>query len=193
MLVFSSAAPVAGPTNEQVFRPIHAAIVLEIASNWNEVALQQAITAAVAPQLTIAQEGLAWKPHRNAEANWYEMDGQQHLALAVQGKICILASDQATLLELLTAKNNAQLPPSMASIIAGFDHSSEREPFVHLTGLLDQSGGSSQPAGNNAPHFFSGNIASLSNTFQDLKTERFTESWTADHIAHQTVLYEWRH
>jgi hypothetical protein len=193
MLVFSSAAPVVGPTNEQVFKPIHAAIVLEIASNWNDVALQQAITAAVAPQFTIAQQGLAWKPHRSAEANWYEMDGQEHLALAVQGKICVLASDQATLLELLTAKGNAQRTPSMASIIAGFDHSSERGPLLHLAGLLDQSGGPSQPVGINAPHFFSGNVASLSNTFQDLESETFTESWTADHIAHQTVLYEWRH
>jgi hypothetical protein len=35
-------------------------------------------------------------------------------------------------------------------------------------------------------------MASLSDTFQDLDSETFTETTTPSHITHQTVLYQWR-
>jgi hypothetical protein len=95
------------------------------------------------------------------------------------------------LLQLLAASRSASHTARIAATIAGFNHPSQRGPFLHITGLLDKSGRSTQPAGDNVPPFFSGNLASLSNTFQDLEAETFTESWTADHVAHQTVLYQW--
>jgi hypothetical protein len=191
MLVFSSVDTNTSQSNEQVFSPIHTAMVIAIASNWKDADLQQAITQAIAPQVTIAQQGLAWKQHRTADATWYDLDGQQHLSLAVQGKVCVLASDQTTLLQLLAASRSSSHAPRIAATIAGFNHPSQRGPFLHITGLLDKFGRSTQPAGDNVPPFFSANMASLSNTFQDLESETFTESWTADHVAHQTVLYQW--
>jgi hypothetical protein len=35
-------------------------------------------------------------------------------------------------------------------------------------------------------------MVSLSNTFQDLNDETFTESATADNVIHQSVRYEWK-
>jgi hypothetical protein len=50
---------------------------------------------------------------------------------------------------------------------------------------------------DNAPAFFSRNVASLSTTFQSLDSETFTEAPATStdqqpNTIHQTVLYQWR-
>lgn len=192
MLVFSSAASIATQNNEKVFNPIHTAVVLATPVSWNEIKLQQGIVAALAPLITIEHQGLTWQPHHNSNANWYELDGRQNLTFAVQGKVCIFASDEATLLQLLAASRGAPRVPKVATTIAGFNHTSERGPFLRITRVLDHTSRPSQTSGDNTPPFFSGNMASLSNTFEAFDAETFTEFWTADHIAHQTVVYRWR-
>jgi hypothetical protein len=188
MLVFSTAAsPTA--TNEPIFTPIRNAIVLAASSPWNESSLQQALNAALASRITVGNTGLTWSPHHEATSAWYSLDGPKHLAFAIDGNRCILASDPATLLQLLAASHAAPSTPRIASTITGFSLLSEQAPFTHLTALLDYPA----PTGNgNPPSFFSGNIGSLAATFQDLASETFTETAAADHTIHQSVLYQWK-
>jgi hypothetical protein len=192
MLVFSSANQPKTQANETAFFPIHTAVVLSSSAGWNQAAWQQALSAALAPRLTIGKAGLAWQEHHHDNVSWSELSGIHGLVLAIQGNGCVVASDEATLLLLLEASHHAASTPKPATIIAGFDHRSERESFVRLTPLLDSSG-SSQSGGGDTPPFFSRNMASLSSTFQDLDAETFTESPMGSGTTHQTVLYQWRH
>ena len=119
-----------------------------------------------------------------------EVQARMHgLAMAVQGNVCVVASDEATLLRFLEASQHAAKEPKMADTIAGFDHRFERDGFARLTGLLDGAGGSTQSG--DTPPFFSKNMASLSNTFQDLDAETFTQSAATNGATHQTVVYRW--
>jgi hypothetical protein len=193
MLVFSSASQPQTPSSETVFSPIHTAVILSSSAGWNQAAWQQALSAALAPRLTIGKAGLAWQEHHHDNVSWVELSGIHGLALAIQGNVCVIASDEATLLLLLEASHHAASTPKPATIVAGFDHRSEREGFVRLPHLLDGSGSSAQSGGGDTPPFFSRNMASLSSTFQDLDAETFTESPMGGGATHQTVFYQWRH
>ena len=190
MLVFSTAS--ASGKSSTVFTQIHTAVVLAASSPWSVPALQQGLNAALAPHITVGYAGLTWSPHHEAALTWYTLDGAKPLALAVNGNLCVLATDRATLLQLLAAARNAGAAPRIAATIAGFDLPSERAPFAHLTALLDQPGASAQPDNGNPPPFFSGNINSLGSTFNSLASETFTETPAADHTVYQTVLYQWQ-
>jgi len=190
MLVFSMTDPPQAGESGEVFSPTHAAVVLSAPQPWNETQLQQSLIAALAPRLTVGGVGLDWQPHRRGTLNWSELSGMASFALAVRGKDCVLASDEATLLRMLESQRSAAQTPRTAIVIAGFDHRSERERFNRLSGLLDRS----QLRGvGNRPPFFTGNVASLSAAFQDLDAETFTESAAANNVRRQTVLYQWRH
>lgn len=191
MLVFSSGAPVEGETTDQIFAPAHAVIALEAAQPWSEPELQQALTSALGTTISVAGQGLNWSPQHNLQASWYELDGAYGLSLSVQGKTCIVATDRATLLQLLQAARAGSHPAQAATVVGGFSHASERAPFLHLTRLLDHSGAPTPGAQNNAPPFFSGNVASLSETFSDLVSETFVETSTAG-ATRQTIVYQWR-
>jgi len=201
MLEYSAAEPVKAGEAGAVFLPIHTAVVLNAVGAWNQGALQQSVVAAIAPQLSVGGSGLAWKAQKQGKTAWAELTGMQGLALAVQGKVCVMASDEATLLRVLAAGQTAARAPMVAETVAGFDHRSEREPFLRLAKLLDRN---DKPAQDGVtPPFFSGNMASLSDTFQDLNSETFTQSAggnvsesaagnvSAEKVVHQTVVYRW--
>jgi hypothetical protein len=190
LLVFSATDSQDG---QSVFSPLHTAIVLSASAEWNQAALQQSLGAALAPRLTVGKTGLTWQEHHRDSLSWMTLAGMHGLAVAVQGNICLVASDEATLLRLLEASQHAAKTPKMATIVAGFDHRFEREGFARLTGLLDGTGSSAQQSGDTTPSFFSKNIGSLSTMFQDLDNEMFTQSPTNKGATHQTVLYQWRH
>jgi hypothetical protein len=82
---------------------------------------------------------------------------------------------------------------TVASSVAGFNHATQRAPLLKLAALLDRSGGRSSGAsnGNGKPTFFSGNIASLSSTFEDLDSETFTEFQASPTVTRQSVVYPW--
>jgi hypothetical protein len=193
MLVFSTASsPV--PAAQTPFALIHTAVVLDGTSTWDVRALEQSLDKALAPHLTVGEESLKWSAQHNADAIWYTLDGANPIAIAIEGNICLLTSDEATLLQLLAASHHATSKPRKATTVAGFDLRSESAPFIHLTALLDHQDAPTQPGetGGDAPPFFSGNISSLASTFGDLASETFTEYPTADHTIHQTLIYQWR-
>jgi hypothetical protein len=192
MLVFSISDPPEPIESGEVFSPIHAAVVLSTPQSWNEAQLQQSLIAGLAPRLTVGAAGPAWQPHQRGDLRWSELSSMAGLALAVRGRECVLASDEATLLRMLESQRTAPQTPLTAITIAGFDHRSERERFLRLSGVLDRFNPSQPRAAGNTPPFFSGGMASLSTAFQDLDAETFTESAAANNVRHQTVVYQWR-
>jgi hypothetical protein len=192
MLTFSTAAAPAESTASKVFLPIHTAVAFTSTTPWNPAAVQQALTAALAPRLSVGSVGLTWSEHRDSTSSWYELNGPHTLALAITDKLCIIASDRDTLSQLQTAssKPKPHEPTRTATVIAGFNHRTERDSFYRMTNVLDHSTPPQQPDQDNSPAFFSRNMASISRVFQDLDAETFTESTSPDNIVHQTVLYQ---
>ena len=193
MLTFSTATQPQATASTTPFLNIHTAIVLSSASAWDPTSLQQALTTKLLPQLSVNGSSLTWTPQHDTNSTWYSLSGPQHLVFAVQGNSVILCSDESTLLQLLSANASATHTPRVALVVTGFNHTAERAPYLHLTGMLDHNATHAQPGEDAPPPFFSGNIASLSDTFRDLDTETFTESTAPDHTLHQTVLYQWKH
>jgi len=193
MLNFSAAASPQDTGSDTVFRPIHTAVVLFAASDWNSAAIQQSLSAALSPRLTVGSAGLTWTDHHDANGSWTELTGLHGMALALRGRACLLASDPATLTQLLSASQSATHSPRVATVVAGFSARTERPEFTRLSHLLDHTADAAPPAPGTPPPFFSGNMASLSDTFQDLDSETFTETVAPSHITHQTVIYQWRH
>jgi hypothetical protein len=169
--------------------------------------LQTALTTALRARFTAGDNGLHWQPRQQGAVTWFELEGLQPLAFAVQGNVCILATDSDALLQSLHARHKPG--PQLATVAAGFNHATERPHFVQLTGLLDRQTSTHQPnerglAFSDAtqvpsedgaqPDFFSGNIRSLSNTFQSLDSETFVEQPDPEaHVVRQTVVYRWKH
>ena len=120
-----------------VFAPIHTAVILASSTGWSEAAWQQSLSAALAPRLTVGKTGLIWQEQHRDNMSWATLAGMHGLAVTVQGNVCVVASDEATLLRFLEASQHAAKEPKMATTIAGFDHRFEREGFARLTGLLD--------------------------------------------------------
>ncbi|MDR3735225.1 MAG: hypothetical protein P4L10_06775 [Acidobacteriaceae bacterium] len=187
MLVTSSTS--AAPSD--IFIPTHSAVLLT-ADSWNADALQASLADALRAQLTASNHGLNWQQHTEGNLSWYELTGLQPLAFALSNHIGIFASDAATLQQILKAPQTASGAPRFASVIAGYNHTAERERFLRLTGILDGNTPKSPDAGD-APPFFSRNMGSLANTFSSLDSETFTEvPDKTTHTIHQTVLYQWR-
>ena len=194
MLVYSSTAN--STREDTLFRPIHNVVILSASAPWTPDSVQSALTEALSPHLTIGSAGLTWRSHQQGSATVFELSGLQSFAFAIQGNRFILATDSESLLQFLEASNTATPKPIIASTIAGFHHTAEGPNFGRLTSLFDHS--LSTPRGNDtAPAFFSGNVTSLSTTFQSLDSETFTEAPAPStdrqsNTIHQTVLYQWR-
>jgi hypothetical protein len=191
MLVYSaSEAPTSGLTM------VHAAVAIAASRAWDAASLQNAIGAAMAPKITVGAAGLSWQPQQSGNFKWVELDGMQSLALAVSGDVFVLATDRATLLRMLDAVAAAPHAAQVAGVVARLDLGSEQTTFKNVTETLDQyhpakPDAGKKDAGTPLP-FFAGNMVSLSNTFQDMSDESFTETATADNVVHQSVRYEWK-
>ena len=192
MLTFATAASPQDTSSDAVFRPIHTAVVLLAASDWNSAAVQQSLSATLSPRLTIGSAGLTWTEHHDANGTWTELMGLHGMTFALRGRLCLFASDPATLMQLLSASQAATHAPRVATVVAGFSAHTERPEFARLSHLLDHTADAAQQAPGTPPPFFSGNIASLTETFQDLDSETFTETTSPGHVTHQSVMYQWR-
>jgi hypothetical protein len=174
---------------------VHSGVALSATGPWNAAALQTAISAALSPKMSVGTTGLSWMSQKSGNPQWVELNGMQPLAMAVSGNVCVLATDRATLMRMLNAAAIASHPAQIAGIVAGFNHSAERDAFSHITSTLDQYHPDKAAVGKKdagtPPPFFAGNMAGLSNTFQNLDAETFVETVTPDNAVHQSVRYEW--
>jgi hypothetical protein len=172
-----------------VFVRIHSAVVLLGASDWDESAARSALVDFVSPALTASQLGVAWQP----KAGFQQLDGLWSFAVAVRGKYLIV-SDDPNLVAATLARVNQKSEAKPAVLIAGFNHARERERFTRFTSQLDaQSAGPSANTfgqSENAPLFFSRNIASLSSALAAVSSQKIVVRDNGDKIL-QTVTYQW--
>ena len=191
----TSAASRESSDRSNVFGPIHTGVVLATQTSCDAAAWQHALTAALSARVSVGDAGLRWIEQPHAKVPWFRLDGSYPLTFAAEGNNCVFASDSATMLAMLSAGAAFTSPQSPAGSVAGFNHAAQRAPLLRLAALLDRRGGGDSGAvnENNKPPFFSGNMASLSNTFEDLESETFTEFQDSPTLTRQTVRYLVRH
>jgi hypothetical protein len=190
--------------------PIHSAVVLHAASPANPQALASALQQTLRGSLTTASIGINFQPTDVAGTPIYALTGPRPLFLAIsstpaQGNLVLLADDQTLLSELLhnLAVSLPERTPPPATLIAVFNHSSQRAPYLRLTSLIDGTNNQARDSRNAAargpngeagatstPTFFARNLGSLSDTFASLQSERVVER-IVDSNLRQTVTYVW--
>jgi hypothetical protein len=179
---------------DTLFLPIHTAVILSSPIPFVPSTIQSALTQALSTHLTVSTDSLNWITRGEGSVAYFQLSGLETLAFSVRGKFCILASDPETLLQILGA-HPKNLQPFIATTVAGFNHTAERPGLNRLNSLLDRTNTSRQSDAS-VPAFFSRNIGGLSQTFQSLDSETFTESVQAQpngvHIVNQKVTYKWR-
>jgi len=170
-----------------VFVCMHSAVVLAGASDWNESTVQSALSDFVRDGLTASQLGVAWQP-RNG---YRQLDGLWPLVAAARGKYLLLSDDPA-LMESLLANFNRKSTSEPAEFIAGLNHQRERSNFARFTGLIDRPSMISDSTQNaeRQPQFFSGNMASLSDTLAAVSSEKIEVHEDGGKVR-QSVIYEW--
>jgi hypothetical protein len=190
--------------------PIHSAVVLHTASSANQQALASALQQTLRGGLTTASIGINFQPTDIAGATIYALSGPRPLVFAIssssaQGNLVLLSDDQALLSELLhnLAAGSPERTTTPTTLIAVFNHSSQRAPYMRLTSLIDGTNNQPRDSRNTAitgpngvvgvastPTFFSRNLGSLSDTFTNLQSERIVER-IVDSNLRQTVTYIW--
>ena len=186
--------------SEHIFLPIRSIVVLSASAPWNTETLQAALTEALRSRMTAGDNGLHWQPRNRGKLAWFELQSLRPLAFAVQGNICVLASDSETLLDSIAHDPRAKAPAQIATVAAGFNHTAERGNFARLTALLDRRSPGQRSLGQEvqtdgeAPGFFAKNIRSISDTFQALESQSFLERPDLKmNMVRQTVVYQWKH
>jgi hypothetical protein len=168
-----------------VFVRTHSAVVLESSAGWNEGDVQAAITDFVSPSLTASRLGTEWQQ----KDGYRRFDGLWPLDLSVQGKYLVV-SDDDSLTESLLTNLNRKPDREPAAMLAGFNHAHERSNFGRFVNFIDRPGASAGSGSERQPQFFSGNLASLSETLAAVSSESVEVRNDAGKIR-QTVKYEW--
>jgi len=170
-----------------VFVRTHSAIVLASASDWDQSAVQAALVDFIQPGMTASQLGVAWQ----TKAGYQQLDGLWPLTVAALGKY-LAVSDDPALIEAVLANFNRKADAKPAVLIAGFQHTRERENFKRFFSLVDGGTNSetSSPGIPSQPQFFSGNMASLSATLSGITKESMVVRNNGNKVL-QTVTYEW--
>jgi hypothetical protein len=170
-----------------VFVRTHTVVALVATSDWNQGAVQSALTDFARPSLTAGQLGMGWQQ----KSGYQELDGLWPLLASVQGKY-LLVSDDRTLIEKVIANFNRKSDRKPAEFLAGFNHQRERDNFVRFSKVVDRPSAivSATETRSAEPQFFSGNLASLSATLAAVSSERIEVRPDGDKVR-QTVTYEW--
>ena len=178
--------------------PIRSAVVLRGSSPWDPATVEGALDRMLRGSLTTGTLGIEFHRSTSGSQAVYAIAGARPLFFApvstpALGNLLILTNSEALLTELLKATAQPVAEDSRPeSVIAGFDHASQRAPYARLTSLIDAT--NSAPAGADtpaAPAYFSGNLRSLSDAFASLRSERLVER--RDNLTvRQTVTYQWQ-
>ena len=206
VLTLSSAGT---PVNQdELWIPIHSAVALHTESAANPQALASALRQLLGGSLTTAGIGINF--HIDSDGI-YTLTGPRRLFFALsstpaQGNLLLLSDDRALIAELLHNVGTSSLnkTPIPATLIAVFNHASQRAPYLRLTSLVDGTNNQPRDSGNAAqirpdgatgvassPAFFSRDVGSLSDTFANLQSERVVER-IVDSSLRQTVTYVWK-
>jgi hypothetical protein len=175
------------PDQSGVFVRIHSAVVLVAGSEWNQAAIQSALTDFVRPGLTASQLGISWQH----ESGYEKLDGLWPLVVSVRGKY-LLVSDDPGVLEAILANFSRKSDRKPADMLAGFNHQQERVNFARFSRVVDRPSATVTDNENRRgePQFFSNNMASLSSTLAAVSAEK-VEVRSEGNKQRQTVTYEW--
>jgi hypothetical protein len=175
------------PDQAGVFVRIHSAVILVAGSEWNQTAVQSALTDFVRPALTASQLGVGWQQG----SGYQELDGLWPLVASVRGKY-LLVSDDPGLAEAILANFSRKSDRKPADLLAGFNHQQERANFARFSKVVDRPSATVADNENRRgePQFFSNNMASLSSTLAAVSAETI-EVRSEGNKERQTVIYEW--
>jgi hypothetical protein len=183
-----------------IFVDLHAAMVLEARNSWNEDAVRNALTVALASSTTVNKMGAQWQKRSSSAGDYLALDGPISLFLKLDGSRLFLSTDAPLMETLLRRAHGASTAAkNNQTYLAVFRTAQARPGYLHLMRQLDRANGSklpgqddgSTPMNGTAPTFFSGNIASLSNTFARLDSEQVVEQDLGITVQ-QTVTYRWK-
>ncbi len=172
-----------------VFVDNRSAAVLLGAAEWDAGAARNALRSSVEALWTTSRLGAQWVERGEAEAAYHQLDGLTPLMVAVRGRLLVV-SNATALLEGVLSRMSEPVPKIVGVYAASLRHGAEREPYVKLMGHLDYAGASRYGfTGKRPPHFFSENVASLSQT---LSRVGIVSVVTRDSgpLVSQTVTYE---
>ncbi len=172
-----------------VFVDNRSAAVLLGAAEWDAGAARNALRSSVEALWTTSRLGAQWVERGEAEAAYHQLDGLTPLMVAVRGRLLVV-SNATALLEGVLSRMSEPVPEIVGVYAASLRHGAEREPYVKLMGHLDYAGASRYGfTGKRPPHFFSENVASLSQT---LSRVGIVSVVTRDSgpLVSQTVTYE---
>ena len=175
------------PDQAGVFVRIHSAVVFVAGADWNQDAVQSALTDFVRPGLTASQLGVGWQQ----KSGYEELDGLWPLVASVRGKYLLVGDDPA-LAEAILANFSRKSDRKPADLLAGFNHQQERTNFARFSNVVDRPSATVADAGNRRgePQFFSNNMTSLSSTLAAVSDER-VEVRSDGNEQRQIVIYEW--
>ena len=193
-----------------VFVALNAAIVLEARTAWDEDAVRNALTAALASTTTVGKLGAEWQKRSSSAGEYLALSGPVNFYLKTDGNRLFLSSDANLLQNLMLRARKADAESSAENLtyLALFRNAQGRGDFLHLMKQLDRAGShgmeNSNPseegdsadsvkagASGVAPAFFSGNIASLTRAFTWLDSEQVAEQDLGSKVL-QTVTYRWK-
>lgn len=172
-----------------VFVGNRSAVVLLGAAEWDAGAARNVLRSSVEALWTTSRLGAQWVERGEAEAAYHQLDGLTPLMVAVRGRLLVV-SNATALLEGVLSRMSEPVPEIVGVYAASLRHGAEREPYVKLMGHLDYAGASRYGfTGKRPPHFFSENVASLSQT---LSRVGIVSVVTRDSgpLVSQTVTYE---
>lgn len=170
-----------------VFVRIHSAVLFASSSDWNDADVHAALADFVSPSFTASGLGISWQQ----KSGYQQLDGLWPLSVSVGGKYLLVADDPA-LLEQMLSRIDSKSTAQPAALIAGFDHARESGNFKQFSGILDRNApGDGYPNATREPQFFSENVASLSQMFGGVSSEKMLERKDGNKVL-QTVTYDWR-
>jgi hypothetical protein len=175
------------PDQDGVFVRIHSAVILVAESDWNQAAIQSALTDFVRPGLTASQLGVGWQQ----ESGYQKLDGLWPLIASVRGKY-LLVGDDPGLAEAILANFSHKSDRKPADLLAGFNHRQERVNFARFSNVVDRPSANvtDNEKRRGEPQFFSNNMASLSSTLAAVSAETI-EVRSEGNKERQTVVYDW--
>ena len=182
----------------QVFVSLQTAMAISAPRDWDKDAARNALTAALMPGLTAGKLGVSWSQRSSSSGEYLALDGAVPLYLAVNGKQLLLANDSLLLEQLLARrlKSASANEKDNVTYSAFFHHTQEQGNFRRLMAQLDlaghrgESNKQTEAASGQNPAFFSGDVASLSQVFSHVESERIEEKDLGAKVT-QTVTYQW--
>jgi hypothetical protein len=167
-------------------------MVISAPLGWDPALVRRALTSAVETVWSTSMLGVEWKTAALTRHKAEQLNGLATLLFAIEGNLLFLGNDP----ELLGATlDRSGIAPQASgpNYIAEFRHQRERPDYLRIMKALD-FGGRTQaflfnPQGDQSPHFFSENLASLSSSLDFVRTMSI-EASDSPEVQRQIVVYK---